>query len=351
MNPCTPNQFLSLRRWTILLTLLVVLSAGCRQQAPPAPHEPTIVNDYIVRRETPTPPTGPDAKLCPPEFKYFAGGWFTVTRTGPRHGDRAQYDIFLQPFCLARYEASQPTATSGSRGDYEYDPAVPPAQVKRGVVPWYGVSWWIAQRAVQQQGWRLPAFEELQYAAAQGDPDNIWIYGPEWDCELAELSWYETCDGHREPGAGITGGPTAQSDYGTGVYDLLGNLSEWTSTPWDTVCYGVDRMTLFGGQTHGDHTMENRHQSDADLPGCWLMEAYSARITGEHEHRAVGVGPHDDGFRPAADPGPQWKHWRPATEPRFIELQPPWYICPDTGERIYYRLPAPPWETTLKGNM
>jgi len=282
--------------------------------------------------------------LCPVGFKYFAGGWFTAAREGDRWPDGFYtYNVFLEPFCLARYECAQPTATASSGGDFDSFSSgePPPAQVAQGVIPWHLLSWYDALLAVHQQGWRLPTFEELQYAAAGADGARLWIFGTEWDCEQAELSWFERCDGSHDlqDGPGPTGGPTGASDYGRGVYDLLGNLTETTSTPWDVDCYDLARFTNFGGGFGGLHTMQNEIRNDEDSPGCRLADNFAKHARGEHEHPAADIFPFDDGFRAVADPGEHWRDWQPATETTVVtELIDAWYFDPWIGERVDYMI-------------
>ena len=277
---------------------------------------------------------------CPLNFIYFPGGDFLVTREGNRwSGGQFNYTAHLKPFCLAVYEGSQPTATTTSHGDFTIGADIPPAQSRLGVLPW-SASWWYATYACQAQGQRLAAYEELQ-AAAQ----YRWMFADEWECSASAKSWYETCDGPRTGGVGVTGGPTGESDYGRGVFDLLGNLAEWTSTPWDVACYGLKRFSLFGGTTHGDHAWQNGQQPDPEVPGCWLMSTYGGSACGEHEHFFSGISPADDGFRCAAEPGPQWIGWEPREWiPPMEELGPAFYYDPATGNRVSYAVPDLPRE-------
>lgn len=310
-----------MRRFFILAILWLLLVPACRNTVPA---------------------TDADERLCPPNFAYFSGGEFVAVREGDRWpGGKLAYPVHLEPFCLARYEASQPTATADYRGDYHCDKWVPPAQVRAGVLPWNLVSWTQAAVACAQQGWRLPTFEELQFAATGGDPEKRWVFGPAWDCVSASASWFAACDGTPRTRPGITGGPQGRSDYGRGVYDLLGNVAEWTATPWDVACYQTERFSLFGGSFNGRPEWTNRQQADPERQGCWLMEDYEAGTRGEHEHHRISSRPADDGFRPAAQPGPQWRARQFSLQPRPIAFPlRGFYFDPVTGARQEYEVPA-----------
>lgn len=292
------------------------------------------------------PPDEESRRLCPPNFIYQSGGRHWIVRRGQRWGREGEkrYEIDLAPYCLARYEASQPDATTQFSGGYVLGQPVPPAQVKRWVLPWVRVSWLEANIAVAQQGWRLPTYEELQVAASGGDPDRAWIFGKQWDCRLAEQSWFETCRGLRDPreGAGVTGGPTGAGNYGGQLYDLLGGVTEMTSTPWDVKCYDLTRFSLWGHAFLGGHGAPwiNSQQPDPDRSGCWLFNGFEGTIYGEHEHHLLNRQYRDDGFRPAADPSPDWaaRSPRPAiAEPDIVRG---WYYHAETGEKITYEIPV-----------
>jgi Sulfatase-modifying factor enzyme 1 len=295
-----------------------------------------------------TPAEDPGRGLCPPNFAYHPGGRFEIVREGERWGPtkRIRYMIDLKPFCLAQYEASRPnaTATHDMGGMWPLD--VPAAHVRRGVMPWVRLSWLDANVAVTQQGWRLPTYEELQAAASQGDPERLWVFGREWNCRVAERSWFETCDGVRDPHEGIkpTGGPGGRSNYGLPWYDFLGNVGEMTATPWDVNCYGLTRFSLFGHGFLAGHSQPwvTTQQPDRDRPGCFLFSGIAAHIRGEHEHDYRDRTYADDGFRPAADPSPTWAD-RPAARqvaPVTFPLKA-WYFDHETGERIDYEIERP----------
>jgi hypothetical protein len=279
---------------------------------------------------------------CPAGMRYYPGGRFLTTRTGDYWGF-TQYWVNLRPFCLAEYEASQPTATASSQGQWDGRGAVPPAQIVAQVLPWSHVQWIAAAQACARQGWRLPAFEELQYSATSGDPRNLWYWGPDWDCREAEKAWAETCRGGRPAGVYPTGGPTGESKWLDGVYDLLGNVSEYTSTPWQPECYRLTSFVVFGGAAHTGHDVANKVTADPQKPGtrCKVKElGYALRADGEHpEDWRLGQY-WDDGFRCAADPGPPWRGRLP-----LVEAPPPsaiteFYYDRETGRPRCYQAPV-----------
>jgi len=348
------------------LLALTALLPGCRRptERPDAEHPRNVRESFDPRggtadafqseRPAPVdrgqePPADEESRrLCPPNFIYQPGGRHRIVRRGQRWGATGEqhYEIDLAPYCLARYEASQPDATAQSPGGYTSDRPVPPAQVKRWVLPWARLSWLEANFAVAQQGWRLPTYEELQAAASGGDPARVWIFGEQWDCRQAERSWFETCEGLRDPreGAGVTGGPTGTGNYDGPFYDLLGGVSEMTGTPWDAKCYGLTRFSLWGHAFLGGHGAPwiNSQKPDPERPSCWLFDGFEGTLYGEHEHHFLNQQYRDDGFRPAADPSPDW-----ADRPLRTEAGPEpavirgWYYDSASGAKIPYEIAVP----------
>ena len=326
----------------------------------------------------------PDGKLCPPGFLFFPAGTYPIKRAGNHWDPQCRgcrdpvewqrlidnmecqyteyvYEIHLDAFCLAQYEASQPTATAENWGIFQFGWEVSPAQVRPDVLPWGNVSAAAAHIAVRQQGWRLPTYEEIHVAAICEfdesrqligcDTEKAWMWGSEWECTQSELSWFDTCEGPRPSDVGICGGPEGTSDYGSGIYDITGNFSEWLSQLWFSRCYETERIALFGGCYHLSHEDMNGHSMDPDRPGCFKMSSYGGYNYGIHEHSwSEFTAPNDDGFRPAADCGPRWRDWEPQWESTRVEfpLTIWYYAFEDEGEyiigdKVEYQVEEPWW--------
>jgi hypothetical protein len=140
-----------------------------------------------------------------------------------------RYDIFT-------YEASHPLATedlafpcAASTGiGFEAPKQATPACSRPGVRPWHSVRWEEADRACKQVGpdWRLCTGAELERAC--GGPEKMaYTYGPRYQggaCNVLQ-SWANGPSG--TPSEAPTGSlPKCKSPEG--VYDLNGNLWEWT---------------------------------------------------------------------------------------------------------------------------
>ena len=108
------------------------------------------------------------------------------------------------------------------------------------------VTWVNAEDAENYASWaggRLPCFEEWQ-RAVRGDDDRLFPWGYEVDkprCNTAELRAGDTTP--------VGAFPDGTSPFG--CYDMLGNVWEWTSTPYDDDA--PDFRVVCGGAWYYNH--------------------------------------------------------------------------------------------------
>ncbi len=92
-----------------------------------------------------------------------------------------------------------------------------------GEVPLGGVKWEDAERLCREQGKRLPTAKEWE-AACKGKEEHIYPYGKEYKVGV--------CIVDLMPGDGAApSGAVPDCRTAEGIYDLSGNMWEWTSTP------------------------------------------------------------------------------------------------------------------------
>lgn len=187
---------------------------------PDAAREPP-VDDAALEPE-------PDAAPEPPPPEPDAGVPSPAARC-----DRAPASVLIGGLEVFQYEASHPEATAmrafpgavSSVGG----PSAPVAEPcsRAGVRPWHTVTGPEARLACEQIGWRLCSAQELTLAC--GGPDHLdWTFGAEFDAGACNLRQVYTAPGAETTSEAPTGGfPRCVSE--AGVYDLTGNLWEWTA--------------------------------------------------------------------------------------------------------------------------
>jgi formylglycine-generating enzyme required for sulfatase activity len=144
------------------------------------------------------------------------------------------------------------------------------------------VSWNDAQAFIAkldpggQQGLRLPTEAEWEYACRSGGKEETYCGGKDLD----RLAWYDKNSGDKTH---PVGGKTAN---GLGLYDMSGNVSEWTCSA----------LTLYDGAEQ--RCISNNDAKLAKLGlvlrgGSWngSSEARAAdRLNGDPEERWVNIG-------------------------------------------------------------
>jgi hypothetical protein len=145
-------------------------------------------------------------------------------------------------FYIYRYEASRPDATPSSAGASGARPCSRPM-----VLPWASVTYDDALAACARVGKRLCTATEWQ-AACAGVEDRVYPYGDTYSPD--------TCNGVDAdgiPGGGdddvlmATGG-MMQCVSSDGLFDLSGNLREWTDDLRGTTAMGDNVYVIRGGE-------------------------------------------------------------------------------------------------------
>jgi len=103
--------------------------------------------------------------------------------------------------------------------------------------------------------YRLPTEEEREYAARNGERADLYPWGPDWKDGVAVLK-----DATPSPV-----GSRADGKNRWGVYDLIGNVWEWTNDAYD-----AERKVIRGGS--------------------WRFNADSARCALRYHHRPQDRG-------------------------------------------------------------
>lgn len=166
-----------------------------------------------------------------PAGRFQMGNPPNASQTGVAEDEHPQHEVTLRSFRLGRFEVAAAHFAEFARATGR----TAPVQSSDGKYPAINVSWHDAQlfiqwlNAVSGERYRLPTEAEWEYAARAGS--------------TAAYPWGETFDATQLNGTGLHGrdqwletAPLGQfAANAFGVYDMLGNVWEWTQD-----CYRPD---------------------------------------------------------------------------------------------------------------
>jgi serine/threonine-protein kinase len=197
------------------------------------------VGGYFVLRTQPTtvgptkppPPTGPEV-VNKPELVEVPGGAFQMGRNDSLPTEAPAHSVTVKSFSMDKHEVTNAEyARFVKEANYP-----PPAQwgsiaapVGQELLPVSNVSYedavafaeWRSKR--DGATYRLPTEEEWEFAARNGDKDNLYPWGNSWAPGRAATQ--EAGVGKEQPV-----GTYPQGGNSWGVQDLIGNVWEWTSS-------------------------------------------------------------------------------------------------------------------------
>ncbi len=179
------------------------------------------------------PPAGPAAGTPPPGMVAIPGGRFAMGAEGDE-GDSPLHQVELSAFFL---DAREVTCADYQRFCAATERDLPMfwgmADFHCGADfpdhPVVGVSWSDAQAYARWAGKRLPTEAEWEYAARGGRAEASYAIGDTLSGELANYA-KTTPRGTRKVGS------YAPNPYG--LYDMTGNVVEWTADYYDWDYYG-----------------------------------------------------------------------------------------------------------------
>lgn len=203
---------------------------NARLTEPPAPIGIASVPGEVASPDPPAAPTATAAPASPsalagmmliPESELLIG---SPEKATPFWNESPRHRRHIPPFYIDKYEVTNAQykvfcdATGRTPPSYFKDGMYPPGWERRPAVM---VSWIDADAYARWAGKRLPTEVEWE-AAAAGLDGRIWPWGNTWQTSLANTR--ET--GEMEP-AEVGSHLGDVSPFG--VYDMAGNVSEWTA--------------------------------------------------------------------------------------------------------------------------
>ncbi len=263
-SPAKPKpRWLDWRRGAGVLAVVAVLAGGeemvrrfivpsfinpprQQQEPPPQQQEPPAAKLQAGQNYT-EPTTGM-------EFIWIQPGCFTMgspeTEKG-RYANEAQHQVCLKGFWMGRTEVTNaqyrrfnPNHDSGAYESYKLSEPDQPV----GRIGW--------QEAVAYADWlsgktglriRLPTEAEWEYAARAGNTDsNPWGDDPNQACRYANIydgtarktKPFPWANYSCEDGQGVVAPVGQYAANKFGLYDMLGNVAEWTCSEYDSAYAG-----------------------------------------------------------------------------------------------------------------
>jgi formylglycine-generating enzyme len=155
-------------------------------------------------------------------MSFIPGGMYLAGKVD------ALYEMSINALCVDKYEVTQ--------GDYERVIGNNPSKFNGSNRPVEQVSWHDAKSYCQKVGKRLPTEWEWEFAARGGVPSSYY-WGDNYDGAYA---W-------TDKNSGNTTHPVGQKKPNRyGLYDMAGNVFEWTSSDYDS-----GTKVLRGGSWYG----------------------------------------------------------------------------------------------------
>lgn len=303
-------------RWGVGLLALLVIGAGIAKMPscmskesnpvtiiPPVP-PPVVVP---VERHQSGPPINPQAgqsytdSLSGIEFLWVGSGCFTMGSAETekdRSANELPHQVCPAGFWIGKYEVTNsqyhrfdPTHESGN-----YDLAA----LNRADQPVVRVNWYeavaYAARLSEKTGarFRLPTEAEWEYAARGGktaarpwgdDPKQACRYANIYDETARQAKPFNWANAPCEDGQAIVAAGGKYPANGFGLYDMLGNVAEWTCSEYDGTYAGGETRCAVSSLVGGRRVL--RGGSWSDYPG---LVRFAYRFPAAPEYQKFDLG-------------------------------------------------------------
>lgn len=199
-----------------------------------------VIGAYFLLRSKPTVTGGPGASPTPvaspgatdgikADMVEIPGGTFEMGRNNGMPQESPAHQVNVASFWMDRTEV-----TNAEYAEFVREAVYTAPKIWNGTKPLYGTEQWpVTQVSIDDvkefSAWRskrdnvtyrLPTEEEWEYAARNGDRNELYPWGNEWKDKHAWL---------KEPTpANVDSYPAGKNRWG--VTDLIGNAWEWTSS-------------------------------------------------------------------------------------------------------------------------
>ncbi len=230
------------------LLVLLVVPLGCGDSGTGQEQAPSIAEIEGTRGESaPQAPQGvvpiemseedkAKARLAPAGMVFIKGGCFTMGNDRAQADEKYEHEVCLDDFYLDQYEVTQARWTKVMGFN--------PSKVIADSHPVEQVNYYDIQRFIEKSGGacRLPTEAEWEYAA-RGRAETRYYWGTIMDGAYA---WFED-------NSNKTTHPGGQKKPNqNGLYDMMGNVWEWTED-WYSPYYVGNKETHPKGPEAGEN--------------------------------------------------------------------------------------------------
>lgn len=232
---------------------------------------------------TPTPPSSAfkvgsvfkDCEDCPEMVVIPAGTFWMgskanpIAATQPSHDEQPQHAVSIRSFALGKLEVTQEQwyAMMGNL----------PSNFKGRTLPVEQVSWHDAQEFIRRlnaksgQNYRLPSEAEWEYAARAGSPTN-YSFGDD-PKQLGRFAWFAGNSGNMTQPVG------EKMANNFGLYDMHGNVWEWTQDCWND--------NYAGAPADGSAWTAGDCSTRVARGGSWFVNPQDLRVTNRGRYAAA----------------------------------------------------------------
>ena len=155
---------------------------------------------------------------------YVEGGTFMMGSEEKDAHDREKpvHQETVESFSIGKYEVTQK--------EWEVVMGKNPSYFKGDDLPVENITWKDCNKFIKKlntltgMNFRLPTEEEWEYAARGGNRSNGYKYSG--SNEINKVAWYDENSGKKTHQVGTLSGNEL------GIYDMTGNVWEWTSSKW-----------------------------------------------------------------------------------------------------------------------